>query len=82
MKMTGKDVVLFIINNDLLNVEVNDNLSGLFISSSEAAVKLGISTTSLEDMIKIGVIDHVKIDDIYYVSKNIDLKQLKRRGYE
>ena len=80
--MTGKDLVLFLINNDLLDKELGPKVSDLFLSTSEAAVKLGISTTSMDDMVKLGIINHIKIDGVTYVSDHIDLKQLKRRGYE
>ena len=79
--MTGKDLVLFIINHNLLDVEINSKVSDLFLTTSEAAVKLGISTISLEDMIKLGIIDHIKFNNTVYVSRDIELSKIKRRDY-
>ena len=80
--MTGKDLVLFIVKHDLLDVEINQNIDEIFLSLEEAAIKMGISTTSLQDMIKLGMIDYIKFDDQIYLDKNIQLKSLKRRNYE
>lgn len=80
--MTGKDLVLFMINHDLLDVEIDTQITSLFLTVEEAAVKLGISTTSLSDMIKLGVVDSITFNDTTYVSKDIELTKIKRRGYE
>ena len=77
--MTGKDLVLFIINNDLLDVEITAKFSDLFITVEEAAVKLGISTTSLIDMIRLGLVDYVAFDDVIYLYKDVTLASVKRR---
>ena len=79
MKMTGKDLVLFIINHDLLNTEINWKVKDLFLTVEEAAVKLGISTTSLLDMLKLEMFDYVVFNDTIYVSKDIELSKIKKR---
>lgn len=80
--MTGKDLVLYIINNNLLDTEFNAKAKDLFLTVEEAAVKLGISTTSLQDMIKLGIVDYVVFDEIIYVHKDIQLTSLhhKKQG--
>ena len=79
--MTGKDVVLFIITHDLLNdeIDVAPIIKKCFLSIEEAAVKIGISTTSLAELIEIGLIDHVIFNDDVYVYKDIDLTIIKGR---
>jgi len=78
--MTGKDLVLFILNNDLLDEQIEDiKLNDSFLTIKEAAIKLGIGYNSLSDMIKLGLVDHIDIDGETYVHKNIDLTKLKRR---
>ena len=77
--MTGKDLVLFIINHDLLDVEINTKVTSLFLTVEEAAVKLGISTTSLLDMINLGIVDSILFNDTIYVPKDIQLKSLKNK---
>lgn len=75
--MTGKDLTLFIINNNLMDVEVeikpDDN--GIFQTAEKTAVNLGISTTSVLDMARLGIIDSIDVDGELYFYKNIDLQQ-------
>lgn len=77
--MTGKDLVIFILNNNLLDVELNSEVKNLVLTVDEAAVKLGISTTSLLDMIKLGLVDSISFNDTIYVSKNIKLTALQNK---
>ena len=77
--MTGKDLVLFIINHNLLDVEINKNICDLFLTVEEAAVKMGVGTNSILDMIRIGLIDYVAFNDKIYLYKDVDLTTLKRR---
>ena len=78
--MTGKDLVLFILKNDLLDVEIDGtDTNSLFLTIEDAAVKLGVSTTSLQDMIKIGVVDYIEFNNEIYLYKNVSLTSNKRR---
>lgn len=78
--MTGKDIVLFILKYDLLNTKI-DGLGGkeLFLTIDEAAVKMGVSTTSLQDMIKLGLIDYIEFNDDIYLYKDVALTSIKKR---
>lgn len=76
--MKCKDLVLFILKHDLLDEEINGlKLNKLFLSLEEAAVKMGISTTSLLDMIKIGIFDYVMFDNKIYLHKDVQLTSYK-----
>lgn len=77
--MTGRDLVLYIINNDLLDVEMDAKAKELFMTVEEAAVKLGISTTSLQDMLKLGLIDYVIFDEVAYIHKDVQLASLHNK---
>lgn len=78
--MTGKEWIIFILNNNLLDENIEDlKLNDSFITLSEAAVKLGVGTNSLLDMIKLKLVDHVKFDGEIYLHKNVQLTNLKRR---
>lgn len=84
MRLTGRDLVLLIINNNLLDV-VLENISiddTLFLTVDEAAIKLGISTNSLLDMYKLGLIPGFELGDKIYFDKDIKLSSIKRRNYE
>ena len=78
--MTGKDLVLFIIKHDLLNEKIDSsNLNKIFLTIEEAAVKLGVSTASLQDMLKLGMFDYVIFDEKIYLHKGVQLTSIKRR---
>lgn len=84
MQLTGKDLVLLIINNNLLDVVLEDISidDTIFFTVEEAAVKLGISTNSLLDMYKLGLIPGFDLGEKIYFDKDIDLSSIKRRNYE
>lgn len=78
--MTGKDWIIFILNNNLLNEDIEDlKVNDSFLTLQQAAVKLGVGTNSLLDMIKLGLVDHVKFDGEIYLHKNVQLSKIKRR---
>ena len=77
--MTGKELIVFILNHNLLDVDLSTKVSDLFFTADEAAVKLGISTNSLHDMLKIGLIDYVVFDDQIWICKDVDLSTIGKR---
>ena len=78
--MTGKDWIIFILNNNLLNEDIEDlKVNDSFLTLQQAAVKLGVGTNSLLDMIKLGLVDHVKFDGEIYLHKNVELSKLNKR---
>lgn len=78
--MKCKDLVIFIINNNLLDEEIDDlKLSEAFLTLEQAAVKLGISTSSLRDIAESGMLDYIKYNDQLYFHENVSLTNLKRR---
>lgn len=80
--MTGKDVILFILNHNLVDTKIDGYaLNELFLTVEKAAVKFGIGTNSLKDMIRIGLIDCVEFDGEIYIYKDVVLptSTVKRR---
>ena len=49
--------------------------SELFLSAEQAALKLGISVSSLLDMAKLGIVDSYEIDDDIYFLRNVEIKR-------
>lgn len=84
MKITGKDLIMFILEKDLVNEVLGDErtIQKIFLSTEEAAVKIGISTSSLLDMAKIGIVDSVEFGGKKYFSKDINLSSLGKRKEE
>lgn len=84
MQLTGKDLVLLIINNNLLDVMLGDVTidDALFLTPEKAAVKLGVGTKSLLDMYRLGLVPGFKLGDKIYFDKDIKLSSIERRKYE
>lgn len=72
--MTGKELILFILNHNLLDVVIDGStVNNLFMTIEQAAIKFGVGTNSVEDMIKLGLIDSVEFDGETYIYKNVSL---------
>lgn len=76
--MTGKDLVLYIIKNNLLDANLDVQLRNVFFTVEEAAVKMGISVASLQDMLKLGLIDYLVFDEVIYLHKDVLLTSIKK----
>lgn len=78
MKVTGKDVILLILKHDLIDSELNVSLDETLLTTEQAAVKLGISTSSLLDMAKLGIVESLDIGDEQYFYDDIELTSIKK----
>lgn len=69
--MTGRDLIIYILENGLEDKELfNDGLSTLFISTEEAAVKWGCGSATVKALIDIGKVKGIKTSSVYYVLAN------------
>ena len=81
--MIGKDLILFIIGNDLTNVEIipfstfRKSLEDSLITEKDAACKLGIGVESLHCMYELGLISGVRAGENLYFAKDIKLPKIK-----
>ena len=72
MKMTGKELILYILQNDLENVTVFDN--GFFVgflTEEEVAVKFGVGLETVRIWYQIGAVQGLRIGDSLYFRKDI-----------
>lgn len=67
--MTGKDLVAYILENDLLDTPVykDGKLLG-FITAEEAAVKFDVGLATIKVWINRGMLDGIKIGDVIFIS--------------
>lgn len=66
--MTGRDLILYILQNNLENEEVfkDGRLVG-FMSIPECAVKFGVGIETIKIWVKMGVLKGYKIGDEFYI---------------
>lgn len=72
--MTGRDLIIYILMNNLEDEEVfkNGRILG-FISETEAAEKLNVGTATVRAWIQKGYLKATKFNDIYYIPNNFSI---------
>lgn len=78
MIMTGRELIIYILENDLENEPVfqDDKLIG-FLSEREAAVKLNVGIETIRTMIELNVLEGISIGNTFYIPANYYLFTLK-----
>ena len=70
--MTGRDLILFILQNNLENEEIiKDGVFVCLMSDVDAAVKFEVGVATIRAWYTYGLIDGVKIGDHLYFMKNV-----------
>lgn len=69
--MTGKDLIIYILQHDLEDEEVfKDGKFSIFITEEELAVIFGVGTATIRTMYACGLIKGFKIGDSIYFLRN------------
>ena len=71
--MTYGDLIVYIIQNNLVNEEVfqNGKLAG-FISIPEAAVKFGVGESTVRAWICMGTINYIQFNGLVLIPQNVE----------
>lgn len=66
--MTGKDLIIYILQNNLENEPIfkDGKLLG-FISAEEAALKFGVGSATIEGLCEIGALQGIKIEERLFI---------------
>ena len=72
--MTGKDLIIYILQNNLENepVFVDGRFIG-FISVDEAAIKFGVGIETIKAWVELGYLKGVKVNDTFFIFANANL---------
>ena len=72
--MTGRDLIIYILKNNLEDKPVYENGQLLgFMTVEQAAVKLGWGVETVRTWIKINYIAHIKIGDEIFIPMDIEM---------
>lgn len=72
--MTGRDLIVYILENNLENESVFSNGTFLgFVTPNEFASKKGVGVATVFTWIFRGQLDHVKIGKLYLIPANCEL---------
>lgn len=73
--MTGRDLILYILENNLENEPVIKNNTFIgFMTTGEAAAKFNVGVETIKTWVKLGMINGVQIGNEIYVLANAKLK--------
>lgn len=81
--MTGRELILYILENELENEEVfKDGTFIGFVSVEEAAVRMDVGVSTVEVWCSIKAVDSIYVGDKYFISiHSLDhLAKLKQLG--
>lgn len=69
--MTGKELIVYILQNDLENEEVfTDDGCTLFMTETEAALALGTGIATVRTMFVLGMLKGFYIDDVLFLLRD------------
>lgn len=78
-QMTGRDLILYILNNNLDDAPVVNNGRFLsFLTVDETAIRFGTGSATVKVWIEKGYLPHVKIGNEIYIPHDAKISQ---RGY-
>ena len=69
--MTGRDLIIYILQNHLEDTEILTDNNHMFLTVEEAAVKYGTGVATIKAMVNENILKGMKIGDAYLVL-NID----------
>ena len=71
--MTGKELILYILQNDLENeIVIKDGIFVGFMTEEEAAVKFDVGISTVKTWYERGMLSGTKIGEHLYFLRNID----------
>lgn len=69
--MTGRDLIIYILQNHLEDMEILTDSSHMFLTVEEAAVKYGTGVATIKAMINRNILKGMKIGETYLIL-NVD----------
>lgn len=71
--MTGRDLVIHILSNNLEDADISE----MFITEEEAAVRCKVGVATLKAWASMGIIHYISINDKKYILPNDTLKRFE-----
>lgn len=78
--MTGRDLIIYILQNNLENVSITDANFLNLITVEQAAVKFNVGVETVKIWHVCGVIQGIRIGDELYILANAEPKGVKDNG--
>ena len=69
--MTGRELIIYILENHLEDEEVFNNGSFVgFLTIEEAADKANVGVATIKTLINMGKLKHIRIGNLYFIADN------------
>ena len=78
--MTGRELIIYILQNNLENVSITDENFLNLITVEQAAVKFNVGVETVKIWHVYGVIQGIRIGDELYILANAEPKGVKNNG--
>lgn len=77
--MTGKELLIYIIDNDLYDNDIEEILEKAFRSEEEIAEYFKVACPTVRAWLELGKIDGIKFGNKYYISEK-EFERIKAKG--
>jgi hypothetical protein len=73
--MTGRDLIIYIMENNLENMEMFENgkIPG-FLTIADTAEKFGVGIATVEAYVKLDALPHISIGEVIYIPEKAPIK--------
>ena len=73
--MTGRDLIIYIMENNLENMEMFENgkIPG-FLTIADTAEKFGVGIATVEAYVKLDALPHIYIGEVIYIPEKAPIK--------
>ena len=78
-KMTGKELIMYILQNDLENKQIFENGTFLdFITIDKAASKFGVGAATIRYWVEFKMIPSIMIGNTIFIPKNVEDPRIRK----
>ena len=73
--MTGKDLIIYILKNDLENENIEYILTQMFLTKERVAIRLGVGVETVKTMAQLDLLPSITINGEIYIFNDYEKKK-------
>lgn len=75
LQITGKDLIIYILKNDLENENIEYILTQTFLTKERVAIRLGVGVETVKTMAQLGLLPSIMINGELYIFNDYEKKK-------
>ena len=75
LQITGKDLIIYILKNDLENENIEYILTQTFLTKEKVAIRLGVGVETVKTMAQLGLLPSIMINGELYIFNDYEKKK-------